>query len=58
MFCEQDAIADPLLRTENKHKNISRDSYTAKSETSRINIREQMSVHVESIRRETNKDLK
>lgn len=32
--------------------------YEMASETSRINIREQMSVHVESIRRETNKDLK
>jgi hypothetical protein len=33
VVCEQGAIADPLLKTENKHKNISRDSYPAKSGT-------------------------
>jgi hypothetical protein len=33
VVCEQGAIADPLLKKENKHKNISRGSYPSKSQT-------------------------
>ena len=36
MVCEQGAIVDPLLKTENKHKNISRASYPSKSGTGNL----------------------
>jgi hypothetical protein len=40
VVCEQGVIADPLLKTECKHKNISRDSHGANQDTgtSRINV--------------------
>jgi len=36
VVCEQGAIVDPLLKTENEHININRDSYPAKSGTGNV----------------------